>query len=254
MNSVRDEWESSDGSVRLLLADCVDVLPQLAGVAAVVTDPPYGISFVKGSSGSVGAYHGGAESAAASRGCEPIKGDDAPFDPSALLAFPNCLIWGANHFCNRLPAGKGRWLAWDKLERLDSFDSFSDVEFAWHSLGRASRVFSYLWKGGCACRKLGENNGRRDHPTQKPVALMAWSILQAGAMPGDLVCDPYMGSGTTGVASLRLGRRFCGVEIEPQYFEIAVARCRRELAQPRLPFVEPARETQAVLFAERIEG
>jgi site-specific DNA-methyltransferase (adenine-specific)/modification methylase len=132
------------------------------------------------------------------------------------------LIWGANHYCHEIPRGVGRWLAWNKLDNLAPFDSFSDVEFAWHNIGRASRVFNYMWKGGVACVKAGEDGGHRYHPTTKPVGLMMWCLEQIGAAA--LICDPYAGSGTTGVACARLGRKFVGIEIEPKYFDIACHR------------------------------
>src|SRR5688572_23557994 len=118
------------GGITIYHGDCREVLPTLLGEFAVVSDPPYGICFIKGSSGNQGGYRGGC--AKASRHDEPVYGDDEPFDPSHLFSFGNVLLWGANHYAKQLPQG-GRWLAWNKLESLESFDSFSDVEFAWHS-------------------------------------------------------------------------------------------------------------------------
>jgi len=226
-------WTSPCGSAKLWLGDCLEVLPTLdkGSVDAVVTDLPYGISCVKGSSGKQGKYRGLVGDARLSRSTEPVIGDDKPFDPALLLTFDNVLTWGANHYATRIPERSGRWLAWNKLEELDSFDSFSDVEFAWHSNGKASRIISYMWKGGLACRKRGENNGKRNHPTQKPVAVMKWCLEQVGLSDGDTALDPYMGSGTTGVACIRTGRKFLGIEIEPRYFDIARKRIERSLKE-----------------------
>lgn len=198
------------GTATLYLGDCREIMPTPGKVDAVVTDPPYGIGHVKGSGGK------GKHSR---RNIAPIVGDDEPFDPAALLAFENVLMWGANHYAARLP--HGRWLAWNKLGSMESFDSFSDVEFAWHSRRGADRIFNFMWKG-IASVKAGEDGGRRDHPTQKPIALMQWCIEQVS--PATTILDPFMGSGTTGVACARRGRRFIGIEIEPRYFDIA---CRR---------------------------
>ena len=240
---MKPTWER-DG-VRLYLADCRDVLPHLEGVDAVVTDPPYGIAFIKGPSGGTGSYRGSKQSAQQSRGNTRLEGDNEPFDPSHLSSFGNVMMFGANHFAKRLPDG-GRWLAWDKLEGLESFDSFSDVEFIWHSQGgKASRICSYMWKGGLACRKNGEDNGRRSHPTQKPIGLMLWCLAQSGIAAGGTILDPYMGSGSTGVACVRSGRNFIGIEIEKKHFDTAVERVTDELDRAPL-FAE--QQTQVELF------
>jgi site-specific DNA-methyltransferase (adenine-specific) len=213
--------------VTLHCCDCREILPTLGKVDAVVSDPPYGIDFQKG---------GGGQGVQAGRRIikDKIFGDDKPFDPSEWIAFcPNVLMWGADHFYPRLP-DSGRFLAWNKLGDMDSWDSFSDVEFAWHSTNSAARIFNMKWKG-IACDKRGESNGLREHPTQKPLALMRWCIEQIG--PANTILDPFMGSGTTGVAAIKLGRRFIGIEIDPKYFEIACRRISEALKQPDM-FIE----------------
>lgn len=222
------------GAATLYLADCRDVLPTLGKVDAVVTDPPYGIGYAHS-----GFYDGtiGITKAANLRGAPPVVGDDKPFDPMPWLQFPNVLMWGANHYHARLP-DKGRWLAWNKLADREPWDSFADVEFAWHSGKGASRIFSMMWKG-LACDKRGENGGLREHTTQKPIRLMRWCIEQAKVLPGQIILDPFMGSGTTGVAAVTMGRRFIGIEIEPRYFDIACRRIEQAQRQSDL-FIEPA--------------
>lgn len=208
------------GNCTIYHGDCLEILPTLlvGSVDAVVTDPPYGIAHKKGDSGKRGSYAGRKKLI---RNIEAIQGDDVPFDPSPWLAFPSVLLWGADHYAGKLP--HGRFLAWDKLNGKKPWDSFSDVEFAWHSRRGASRIISYMWKG--LAQGAGEDKGStRDHPTQKPVVVMRWSIEQAGTKEGDLVLDPYMGSGTTGVACVRMDRKFIGIEIERRYFEIACER------------------------------
>jgi DNA modification methylase len=81
--------------------------------------------------------------------------------------------------------------------------------------------FSLLWKGIIQEEKI--NGGKRWHPTQKPIGLMRWCIEQL-PRPGTIILDPFMGSGTTGAAAVRLGRKFIGIEIEPKYFDIAKKR------------------------------
>lgn len=135
-------------------------------------------------------------------------------------------------YAPRLP--HGRWLAWNKLGHLEPWDDFSDVEFAWQNRRGADRIFSLLWKGLVQGEKIG--GGERFHPTQKPVGLMAWCLEQAG--DAETILDPFMGSGTTGVACVNLGRKFIGIEIEPRYFDIACKRIAEAYRQPRL-FAEP---------------
>jgi len=137
-------------------------------------------------------------------------------------------MWGADHYAPRLP--HGRWLAWDKIAGATLQDNFSDVEFAWHSERGAARIIHYLWKG---VLQDGEKGAQRWHPTQKPVAVMQWCIRQLKGT-GAVICDPYLGSGSTGVAAVRLGRRFIGCEIEPRYFDIACRRIEEAYKQPDL--------------------
>lgn len=223
------------GDAVLLLGDCLEIMPALDPVDAVVTDPPYGINY--NHSGIHRFASVGVTKAARLRGNPKIAGDGSPFDPAPLLTFPNVLMFGADHFYPRLP-DSGRWLAWNKLGDMEPWDSFSDVEFAWHSGEGAARIFNMKWKG-IACDKRGEENGLRVHTTQKPIRLMAWCLEQAGTAPGQIVLDPFMGSGTTGVACAKLGRKFIGIEIEPKYFEIACRRIEAAYAQPDM-FIQPA--------------
>jgi site-specific DNA-methyltransferase (adenine-specific) len=198
--------------VTIYHGDCKEVLPTL-GVQAIVTDPPYGISYVKGKGGR-GKHN--------RRNVEPIAGDSEPFEPKFLLGYASVLCWGADHYAQRLP--EGRWLVWDKLNGLESFDSFSDVEIAWFNKKGASRIFRYLWKGIC---QDGDKDIGRVHPTQKPLALMKWCF---SFIPDDeLVCDPFMGSGTTLRAAKDLGRRAIGIELEEKYCEIAAERMSQEV-------------------------
>lgn len=208
--------------VVLYRGDCRAILRDLAGsIDAIVTDPPYGISFEKGDGGR--AHMNGRAIARQSWGM--IRGDDAPFDPSHLLsAAPDIVLWGADHYAAMLP--RGRWIAWDKLDGRESWDSFSDVEFAWHNRPGAARIFRHLWKGVV---RTGEK-GRKAHPNQKPTALMARCI----AIIGDrarTIADPYMGSGSTGIAAIEAGRGFVGIELDPHYFDVARRRLGEALAR-----------------------
>lgn len=212
------------GSAVLIHADCLDVLDEL-GADALISDPPYGIN--------IGKRAGGFRSRIVNASPDYfVYGDDKPFDPSPWLGYEKVILWGGIHFAQRLPDSRA-WLVWDKREGQTS-DNQADCEVAWSNLPGPARLYSQLWRG--MCRRGEENVSRqsRSHPTQKPVGLMAWCIEQAKLEPGSVICDPYMGSGTTGVAATRLGHRFIGVEYVREHFETACERIERELQQPQL--------------------
>src|SRR6185312_11236942 len=210
--------------VELYLGDCREVLPILGKVDAVVTDPPYGMKWDgKVTVGKNG--HGSTGTKAKHYGVE-IMGDDRPFEAAPWLRFRNVLLWGFNHFPEQL--SKGRALVW--IKRSDeAFGSFlSDAELAWCSNGHGVYCFRD--------QSLMAETKDRAHPTQKPVPLMRWCIEQ---FPNSqTILDPFMGSGTTGVAAVKLGRKFIGIEIEPKYFDIARKRIQAALDAPDM-FVEP---------------
>ena len=225
---MKPTWEQGD--VQLYLGDCLEVLPTLdaGSVDAVITDPPYGMdNKTNYKSRKRGAL-------AECNDFPPIEGDSKTFDPSPWLAFPVVGLFGANWYADRLPPS-GAWLVWDKLDGLISdreigFNDNSDCELMWTNKGRAARIIRHRWMG---CMKASEHGQRRIHPTQKPVELMV-SIVQHLAQSGNVVLDPFMGSGTTGVACVKTGRRFIGIEIDPGYFEIAKKRISEAQMQPRL--------------------
>jgi len=205
------------GDAVLYHADCMDVLPLLDKVDAVVTDPPYGIDFVA----MEGRQRG-------SQGFNAIANDNKPFDPRPFLDFSDVLLWGCNNYCNYIPAYRGAWYFWDKVTRNGLKVRNSEGEFAWHKCGTKPRAFRHLWTGAYRASESGESS---QHPTQKPVALFVWCLKMIN---GDIILDPFMGSGTTGVAALKLGRKFIGVEIDEGYFKIAVERISKEANQMKM--------------------
>ena len=134
------------------------------------------------------------------------------------------ILWGADHMRAQLPAG-GRFIGWDKLAGMQPWDYFSDIEFAWHSRKGKATIISHKWKGLVAS-KYGEADslGIRHHPMQKPIRVMQWCIRECRLEPGATILDPYMGSGTTGIAAFGMDMKFVGVEIERRWFDAAVAR------------------------------
>ena len=118
------------------------------------------------------------------------------------------------------------WLVWDK-KHPDGVQ-FADVELAWTSFDRASRIFHFLWNG-----MLQENmrdKETRVHPTQKPVALYHW-IFKNFAEPGMKILDTHLGSGSSRIAAFEAGLDFCGYEIDPTYYELQEARFQNYAAQ-----------------------
>jgi DNA modification methylase len=211
------------GRATLYLCDCREIMPGLREADAILTDPPYGIDFKHSGCGK----GGGGRLARLLRNSEPIIGDAEPFDPGPMLALDvDAILWGANHYADRLPASMG-WLVWDKLE-WSTPDRFADCELAWHRDGTKVRKLPLMWKGTAGQPRF--------HPMQKPIALLHWCL---SFMPAArTVLDPYMGSGSCGVAALRDGRRYIGIEIEERWFDVACRRIEAEMRQPRLPLVE----------------
>lgn len=229
-----------DGRITLHLGDCMAILPSLPKVASVITDPPYGINYVYGGGGQGRTTDGYGNVVAVFKAfgrVAPIVGDDAPFDPAHLLALaPRVLLWGADHFRARLPPG-GRMLCWDKSVGLGAADSFTDAEFAWSNVPTLKRnVYRHLWKGIARQKHrhdmCGGGCGERFHVSQKPVGLMRWCIEQLRGPVDGIVLDPYMGSGSTAIAAITLGRRFIGIEIDRDHFDTACRRIEAVLADP----------------------
>ncbi len=198
------------GLATLYLADCMEVLPTLDRVDAVITDPPYGIGASKQSLGK------------GAKNFDRCGDWDAspPVVGCFLEAGAAVCLWGGNYFTDQLPPTND-WLIWHKV---NDGRSFSECEMAWTNFGRQVRHLSHHWAGE---EKL--------HPTMKPLAVMKWCIAQAGNP--QTILDPFAGSGTTGVAALEMGLKFIGIEREPKYFEIMCERIQRVVdAPPLFPF------------------
>jgi site-specific DNA-methyltransferase (adenine-specific)/modification methylase len=222
MGPIKEEWTSADGQHRILWGDCIEILPTLdtSEVAAVLADPPYGIAFAHGGGGGCLA-----ESTRFAQ--EAIAGDGADFDPSPWLAFPSVVLWGANHYADKLPPC-ARWLVWDKRDGMKSNDQ-ADCELAWTNAPNPARLFSHKWNG--MIRDGEEAMVPRCHPMQKPVRLMRWCL---SFLPPGMVLDPFAGSCTVAVACARTGRRSISIEIEERYFRIGIERMEREAARTPL--------------------
>lgn len=217
-----------DGQVRLICADCREVLPTLGKVDAVVTDPPYGINAARTRNSQKNGWRD-----------YDAPGWDKEKPPAALIGEllatgRHSIIWGGNYFTDALPPSS-KWLSWDKGQ---TDFSLADFELAWCSFPVAARRIIYS-------RSLAMQDGK-EHPTQKPLEVMKWCIEQI-TPPATLILDPFMGSGTTGVAAVKLGRRFIGIEIEPKYFDIACRRISEALKQPDMFIERPKPAKQEAL-------
>lgn len=224
------------GGATLYLGDCRELLPDLR-TDALISDPPWGAAtkcnarrFTRPAS----PWWDNVDTSKITPH-EEIFGDATPFDPEPFLC-KETILWGANWFCHRLPTSGG-WLVWDKRKGAESMAEkgwpLGEAELAWTNVIGAVRVFRNLWSGLLRSSEKGQHY----HPTQKPVALMQWCISFVTAQQ---IVDPFMGAGATGIAALRLRRKFIGIEIEPRYFDIACKRIEQEARQGKLPLTEIA--------------
>lgn len=207
------------GDCTLYLGDCLTVMRQIANVDAVLTDPPYGIRADENPVRGVHRY--------TKTSWDRDRPEPAVFQEILKIA-PQQIIWGGNYFADLLPPSM-RWLIWDKGTR--DF-SLADCELAWTSQSRAARIFSYS--------RAKANQDGKQHPTQKPLALMRWCL--EFIKDAEVVLDPFMGSGTTGVACAKAGRKFVGIEINEEYFNVACERIRKAYAQPDMFIASPVND------------
>ena len=198
---------------------------------AIVSDPPYGINY---RSRHNQGHKGARKKFCREQNWKPIQGDQQEFNPGPWLDFPWVAMFGFEHFRDKLPAG-GRLLIWDKLAGKTPSHQ-ADVEIAWTNTPGKSRIHTQLWRGIMRGGEENVSNGPKRHPNQKPAALMEWVIREMSLPHGTLIVDPYMGSGSTGIAAFRLGYPFVGVEIDFSFFESARQRIELEIRQPVLDF------------------
>lgn len=199
----------------IYLGDCRDILPHLPKCDLLLTDPPYGIGESdkkQKTRGSMTKFKNGKSKWVEPKDYGENNWDKVLIDAETMdLARSKALhqiIFGGNYY--QLPP-TSCWLVWDKQNSGD----FADCELAWTNLPKAVRIIHHRWNG---MLRLG--NEPRYHPTAKPLGVMAWALSHAPANV-ETVLDPFMGSGTTGVACIQSGRRFIGIERDPDYFEIA---------------------------------
>lgn len=199
------------GNAELWLGDCREVLPLLPDVDLILTDPPYGIGFA--AQPTLWQRKAGKEA----------ESWDNETPPAWLFGLmlekaKNLIVWGGNYYT--LPPSRG-WLTWFKP---DAPPSMAHFEMAWTSFDMNAKQLKHSISA--------TNPERVGHPTQKPVKVMEWNLTFAP--DAETILDPFMGSGTTGVACANLGKRFIGIERERKYFDLACERIARAQAQERL--------------------
>lgn len=216
------------GDCTLYLGDCAEVMPTLDKVDLCLTDPPYGIDENSKKVASRGKL-------AAPRDYGEFDWDKAPPSRDVIdmmrEASAHQIIFGGNYF--ELPPTRC-WLVWDKQ---NGDNDFADCELAWTNLDKAVRRIYWRWNG-----MIRKGHEERFHPTQKPLGVIEWCL--GHAPKANTVLDPFMGSGTTGVACAKAGKTFIGIEREPSYFDIACRRIEEAYRQPDMFVAAPANDNE----------
>ena len=200
--------------------DCLELMKQLPdkSIDLILTDPPYGIGEAKGKNKSR-CKLAKAKDYGISEWDDHIPNKEV-FDEIFRVS-KNQIIFGGNYFVENLK-NSPCWIVWDKNNSGD----FADCELAWTSFKTAVRKFKWTWNG--MIQENMKNKEVRKHPTQKPIELMRW-CLENYSKEGDLVLDPFLGSGTTARACKDLKRDFIGFEISKEYCEVARDRLKQEV-------------------------
>lgn len=206
------------GDCTLYQADCADVMPTLGRFDACITDPPYGLGIA---SNPVRQAHG-------KKNWDDKTPQQSVFNKIRAISEQQ-IIWGGNYF--NLPASQC-FLIWDKMQPYKF--SLAMCEMAWCSKSSPAKMF-----------RQSVTSYEKSHPTQKPVNLMRWCLEQIP--DAKTIFDPFMGSGTTGVACVQAGLSFTGIERDAEYFDIACKRIEAAYAQPDL-FIAPAEKKENAIL------
>jgi site-specific DNA-methyltransferase (adenine-specific) len=229
--------------VTLYLGDCREILPTLTA-DAIITDPPYEADAHRKDRKITGKNRGTIATAFTFDAIDDIRvsvaADMVRASSGWVLTF--CMAEGVAPWRDAFEAAGAKYkraMIWIKPDAMPQFNGqgpaagFESITAVWCGKGYSR------WNGGGRVGTFTHNKntgGKHEHETQKPVPLML-ELVELFSDRGQLVCDPFMGSGTTGVAAVKLGRKFIGIEIEPKYFDIACKRIADALKQPDM-FIE----------------
>ena len=220
-------------SVQLYLGDCLEVMKSIPdkSVDAVITDPPYGMNL--NADFSKMTNKNGFKGLGVGNHYSDVIGDNATFDPTPFIGIAETtVLFGYDYFSDKLPSNS-TVMVWDKRLTESADRCFgSPFELLWVNKKTRKRFYRVRWYGLFGTEK--QDVKKRVHPTQKPIELMS-QIIQDYTNEGDTILDPFMGSGTTGVACVQTGRNFIGIEIDEEYFKIAEKRIKDAEMQMRLP-------------------
>jgi site-specific DNA-methyltransferase (adenine-specific) len=219
--------EKGGTEMSVILGDCLDVMKTFPDnhFDVIITDPPYGI-------GESAKKNNSRCNAAFPTRFESYSWDEKKIGMEYFYEMKRIskdqVIFGGNYYCSFL-GDTSCFIVWDKQNTGD----FADCELAWTSFKTATRLIKCRWNG--MLQYDMKNKEKRVHPTQKPLPVMEW-IIQNYSVPNSFICDPFMGSGTTGVACMKLERNFTGIDFIPEYVEIAKNRIKNEFDQLKLSF------------------
>lgn len=206
------------GKIKLYNGDCMEYMQSQGDKSfdLAIVDPPYGI----GESGKTNKSRG---KLAVAKDYKPFAGGDieppkAEYFKELERVASDQIIWGANHFIDRIGKSSPCWIVWDKV---NGESDFADCELAYASFKTAVRLFRFQWAG--MLQGDMKNKEHRIHPTQKPIKLYEW-LLYGYAKPEHRILDTHLGSGSSAIAAFYYGCEFVGIELDHDYFEAA---CRR---------------------------
>ena len=193
--------------------DCLMGLKALPNksIDLILTDPPYGKKADKGTNG-----FGAAKNRRYAGGWDGMIPPPELFNEMFRVA-KNLIIFGGNYFGHLLPPSNC-WIFWDKKGDVAFQNPFADGELIYTTFKKPVKRIVFKQQGF-----ITDSKDKRYHPTQKPTELVQ-QLIEMFSEPGQLICDPFVGSGTTAVAAVNSGRHYIGYEIDPGYFQICCDR------------------------------
>lgn len=243
MTAIRTEQMAN--GITLILGDCLDVLPTLSGIDAIITDPPYEDE-LHAAMGRIKRTDGQAMVDDLGSGINAIRNKVASAITSASKGWAVifCLAEGVRAWRDDLQAAAAKYdttLAWIKPDASPRFNGqgaargFECAVTAW--CGKGHRRWNGGGRRGVFTYPVNTNR-QGEHPTEKPLPLMV-DLVQLYTNHRQLICDPFCGSGTTGVACVKTGRSFIGIERDPKWFDLSIRRIEDALRRPDLFISRP---------------